>query len=345
MLREGFLYLSRKDVIEACTTLDSVTIMRDVFRLHGSGQTILPDEAYLSWENAAGEHVRNLNMPAYVGGDFRGAGTKIINGNIANPSRGLPRASGLTLLYDDLSVRVQCVMESAYISSLRTASVSVLAATLLQGMPIESVAVIGAGVIAQRHIELLLKYMPALHTVLVYDLVTQNTERLLSELAAQFAQRAVKAQSTTSAEEAIRRAQLIIPATTVTEGYIPYTWLRPGSIVINVSLDDVMPDVVMKADLIVVDDWPLVKHDTRRLIGRMHRAGQVVGPDEALPPGECRRIDAQLGELVTGARPGRQYSEDIILVNPFGLAIEDVALAASVYRVAQEKGLGQFLPY
>ena len=37
-------------------------------------------------------------MPAYIGGSLDIAGTKIINGNIANSSRGLPRASGLTLL-------------------------------------------------------------------------------------------------------------------------------------------------------------------------------------------------------------------------------------------------------
>jgi ornithine cyclodeaminase len=40
---------------------------------------------------------------------------------------------------------------------------------------------------------------------------------------------------------------------------------------------------------------------------------------------------------------GREREDEIILFNPFGLAIEDVALATVVYRVARESGVGKFL--
>ena len=56
-----------------------------------------------------------------------------------------------------------------------------------------------------------------------------------------------------------------------------------------------------------------------------------------------RALDAQLGEVVLGTKSGRDHDDEIILVNPFGLAIEDVALATAVYRKAQELGLGTFL--
>ncbi|HYX50500.1 MAG TPA: hypothetical protein VE843_12195, partial [Ktedonobacteraceae bacterium] len=92
---DGILYLNRNDVESACNTIDPVAVIREVFQLHASGQVILPDEAYLSWTNDHDEQVRSLNMPAYIGGSLNSAGAKIINGNIANPSRGLPRASGL----------------------------------------------------------------------------------------------------------------------------------------------------------------------------------------------------------------------------------------------------------
>src|SRR6266480_5498457 len=108
---DHILYLSSRDVEVACNSIDSVAIIRDVFRLHGSGQVILPDEAYLGWTNDRDEQVRSLNMPGYIGGDLNSAGTKIINGNIANPSRGLPRASGLTMIYDRTSVRINCILE------------------------------------------------------------------------------------------------------------------------------------------------------------------------------------------------------------------------------------------
>ena len=75
-------YLSRKDVELACEEIDSVALMREVFTLHGKGQTFLPDEAYLAWTNERGESLRSLNMPGYVGGSLDAAGTKIINSNL-----------------------------------------------------------------------------------------------------------------------------------------------------------------------------------------------------------------------------------------------------------------------
>src|SRR5260370_1008247 len=128
---EKILYLSREEVLQACKHIDSIAIMYQLFKMHASGQTLLPDEAYLTWTNGKGENVRSLHMPGYIGGEVGMAGAKIINGNIANPKRGLPRASGLTVLFEDTTVRVACIMESAYISSLRTASVTAIAAELL----------------------------------------------------------------------------------------------------------------------------------------------------------------------------------------------------------------------
>lgn len=339
---DTLLYLTNNDVMLTCKDIDSVAVIREVFQLHGSGQTILPDEAYLSWANVQGESVRSLNMPGYLGGAFRVAGTKIINGNIFNPQRGLPRASGLTLLYDDTTARVRCIMEGAYLSSLRTASVTALAADLLQGVKIECMALIGAGVLAQAHMHLLTRRLPHLRSIRLFDLDKERMAVLEREMAPMLNTRGITLQPAATAEEAIRAAQLIVPVTTTTVGYIHYAWLQPGSLLVNVSLDDPLPEVALKADKVIVDDWNLVKNDARRLLGRMYREGKIAG-SEASPEEEsqgCRKIDAQLGEIVLGTKEGRRHPREIILVNPFGLSIEDVALASHVYQKAREKGLG-----
>lgn len=342
---DGILYLCKEDVEMACQQIDSVAVIREAFRLHALGQMILPDEAYLSWTNAQGEQVRNLNMPGYLGGSLNVAGTKIINGNIHNPRRGLPRASGLTMLYDDTSVRIVCIMEGASISSLRTASVTALSMDMLQCSYVECVAVIGAGVLAQAHIELLIRRFPQVRRVRIFDLDMARIQSLQNVLAPALKEHATELQITSSAEEAIRAAQVIIPVTTTTAGYIQWSWLQPGALLVNVSLDDPLPEVVLNADCIIVDDWNLVKNDPRRLIGRMYRQGLVVGPDASdieVQRGQ-RHIDAQIGEIVAGKKVGRTSEKDIILVNPFGLAIEDVALAAHIYQIAQSRGYGTWL--
>jgi N-[(2S)-2-amino-2-carboxyethyl]-L-glutamate dehydrogenase len=343
---DHILYLCQNDVEQVCQEIDSVAVIREVFRLHNAGQTVLPDEAYLAWINDQGEGVRSLNMPGYAGGSLRAAGTKIINGNIANPRRGLPRASGLTLLFDTTSVRINCIMEGASISSLRTASVTALAAELLKGEEIESLAIIGAGVLARAHIELLLRRLPHLHHIQIFDVAKERIASLQRQLAPVLEAHRVEMQAVATAQEAIRSAQLIVPVTTTTEGYIAYDWLQAGSLLVNISLDDPLPEVVLKADKVIVDDWNLVKNDSRRLLGRMYRAGRIIGPDDPTKSDGtgCRRIDAQLGEIVVGTRAGRGSPNDIILVNPFGLSIEDLALASHIYAVAQAMEMGVLLP-
>lgn len=343
---DSILYLCEQDVRQTCADLDTVSIIREVFKLHGSGRTHLPDEAYLGWKNAIGEPVRSLNMPGYVGNTPGVAGTKIINGNIANPQRGLPRASGLTVLFDPISVRPCCIMEGAYISSLRTASVTALAVDLFKSTEINSAALIGAGVLAQTHIQVLLKHLPHLRVIRLFDLDALRILQLQQALAPTLKRYPVSLEIASSAEEAIRPSQLIVPVTTTTTGYIPFHWLQPGSILVNVSLDDALPDVVFEANLVIVDDWNLVKNDPRRLIGRMYREGKIIGPGESEEtiPGKRRKIDAELGDIVNGTKNGRTNPQDIVLVNPFGLAIEDVALAGHIYHAAQNKGLGMYLP-
>ncbi len=342
---DKILYLNRREVIQICENIDVVDVIREAFVLHGSGQTVLPDEAYLGWTTELGETVRSLSLPGYLGGSLNSAGTKIINGNIANPSRGLPRASGLTMIYDSVSVRVNCVMESAYISSMRTAGVTALSAELFKGREIERIALIGAGVLAQAHIELLAKTLPHLRTIRIYDISSERVAELKANVDPVLKARGIEWQEAASAEEAIRATQLIVPVTTTTTGYIQYDWLQPGAILVNISLDDALPEVVLRADRVIVDDWKLVKDDPRRLIGRMYRAGQIIGPDESVAnvKENQRCIDAQLGDVVINGKGKRSHLDDIILVNPFGLAIEDVALATHIYRNALQAGVGTWL--
>jgi len=342
---ETILYLSRKDVEIACRTIDSVEVMREVFRMHGLGQTILPGEAYLSWTNPLGEDVRSLNMPSYVGGPLNVVGTKIINSNPVNPKRGVPRASGLTLLYDSTSTCIICIMEGAYLSGLRTASVTALAVDLIKGVKIERLAIIGAGALAQAHINLLPSKLSDLLEILVFDLEQERVEILQRQVTPALERRNISFTPIASAEAAIRQSQLIVSATTTTKGYIYFNWLQAGALLVNVSLDDPLPEVVLRAHKVIVDDWTLVSADNRRLIGRMYIAGQIVGPDAPIETTNgCRRIDAELSDLVIGRKEGRSNLSEVILFNPFGLSIEDVVLATNVYRVAKDAGLGILLP-
>ncbi|MGB9623165.1 MAG: ornithine cyclodeaminase family protein, partial [Candidatus Bathyarchaeia archaeon] len=62
-----------------------------------------------------------------------------------------------------------------------------------------------------------------------------------------------------------------------------------------------------------------------------------------LKEGTIRKEDiyAELGEIVTGKKPGRTSDEEITLYKATGLAIQDVATAFKVYQIAKRNGIGK----
>jgi hypothetical protein len=56
------------------------------------------------------------------------------------------------------------------------------------------------------------------------------------------------------------------------------------------------------------------------------------------------RVYAELSEIVSGKKPGRRSDNEIIYVNLMGMAIEDIAVANMVYKIAVAHGIGHFLP-
>ncbi|HEU4392011.1 MAG TPA: hypothetical protein VFR04_00090 [Solirubrobacterales bacterium] len=331
------LYLSAEDVAAVMRELDPVALMRQVLSLHAEGETVLPPEAYLSWTPPGGGSARSLGMPGQIGGRFNAVGTKIINANVDNPGRGLPRASGLTILFDPVTARPACAMHAALISATRTAAISTAAAEQLRPSTGTTAALIGVGTIGRVHLDLIESHLPELTEIAIYDDDRERGRGLLGN------GRTAGLSLAASAEEAVRGASVVVTTTTTTTGYIPYEWLSPGAVLVHVSLDDALPDVVEKADLVLVDDWELVRDDPRRLLGRLYRAGKLHGPGEA--NGDGRAVDASIGEVMVGAHPGRSNDDEVILVNPFGMAIADIALAKEVYDGAHAAGLGVSLPF
>jgi ornithine cyclodeaminase len=234
-------------------------------------------------------------------------------------------------------------MEGAFLSAQRTASVTILAVQHLSAPGAARAGLIGAGAQASAHLGLLLSRLTGFTEVSVFDHDEDRAHELCQAHALAAKEHAVSLSVVRSAQQAVEGADLIIPLTTTTEGYIPHAWLKPGAVLVNVSLDDCLPDVAMDAGLVVVDDWGLIKDDERRLLGRLFREGRICGPEEALAG--RRMVDATLGDLIVVRHPGRTGPEQIILVNPFGMAIGDVMLAKATYDSAEQLGIGLTLPF
>lgn len=343
---DGLLYLSSDDVIRACEEIDPVAEISNALTLHADGLVRLPNEAYLDWQPSDGGYARTINMPGFLHGPVPVAGTKIINSSTGNPASGLPRASGVVLLFDVNTSRPYCLIEASHISSLRTASVSVLAARHLLSSRAATGGFLGAGALTRQHAILMARRVPQIASYRIFDIVHDRATALCRQLNELAAPGRVAFEAVDSAAEAVAGADVVVTCTTVREGYVRRDWLKDGCLAVNVSLDDLCEDVLLSADRLYIDDWDLVTADTHRLLGKLIRRGSVRGPhDPANPDGErTQTVTGTIGQLILGKCEGRSSDEELCVVNPFGMAIEDISLANRVYHVANMRSLGVRLP-
>jgi ornithine cyclodeaminase len=126
---------------------------------------------------------------------------------------------------------------------------------------------------------------------------------------------------------------MIVTCTVVDAPYLHFGWLKRGAFVSNVSIMDVRKEVYEKADKVVVDDWGQSNRE-KKIINQLVLEGRF----------SRERLHAELGQIVVGDRPGRESEEEIILLNPMGMALDDIVCARHFYHLARERGVGMQLP-
>jgi ornithine cyclodeaminase len=325
------LYLSRGD-IAALGGDRSDLYVRAVTRaleLHARRDFVQPLKPYLRVDAENG-HIadRIIAMPAHVGGDEPMSGLKWIGSKAANPTaRGRERASGVIILNDPDTNYPVAVLEASLISGMRTAAVSVIAAKHLAKRGFQSVACMGAGVIARMQMQAFLEQFASIERVHLYDLHRESAERLAGELRAKFPQVQFTVEKT--AESAVRSGEVVVTCTVTDQPYLEFAWLQRGVFVANVSIMDVHKDVFLRADKVVVDDWEQSNRE-KKIINQLVLEGSF----------SREHLHAELGEILIGARVGRESDDEIIVLNPMGMAVEDIASAQEVYRLALQKGIG-----
>jgi N-[(2S)-2-amino-2-carboxyethyl]-L-glutamate dehydrogenase len=336
---DRFLYLDNDRVLAALERVDVLGVLARALELHAAGKVLLPAEASLYWSCPDGTRARSLALPAAVLGEGLEVGLKIINASSGNSTYGLPRASGLLVLFDPVTARIKYLMSAEHVSSARTAGVSAL--TIAKFAPdAESLAILGAGALARAHLSYCRDILSAVKTIRIFDLDRARAEVLATETRALFSTD-TDISVRRSARDAITAAEVVIAVTTTDTPYIEHAWLHPQALVMNVSLDDCTEEVFVRSQLLLVDDWALVSNDQRRLLGRLVELGRICGPHDRASSTACRRID---GEISTFLAKPTSVRSGTVVVNPFGMGISDIALGSAIARIAESSGFGTSLP-
>jgi alanine dehydrogenase len=222
-------------------------------------------------------------------------------------NKGIPTHHAMILLFRPETGEPLVTMDGRLITEMRTAAASAVATDQLARRDVAVLAILGSGVQARSHLE-------ALRLVRRFSEVRVWSPRSADRFAREFNVTAVR-----SAEDAVRGADVIVVATSATTPVLFGDWISPGAHVNAVGatrpnwreLDDVL---LRKAQIYV---------DSREAAGK--ESGDVIAAGE---------IVGEIGEVITGSKPGRTSDDQITLFKSVGVAIEDVAAADLVYRGA-----------
>lgn len=294
-----------------------VEVVRDAYLRHHAGQTINPDSYFLRFDDKP--NARIIALPAAIKGDGAIAGIKWIASYPDNAAINLQRASATLVLNDYETGYPVALLEGSQISAARTAASCVLAAEVLgDGRRMRRLAVVGAGVIARTIVDYLHAGDWAIDELVVYALSTEDAERLAA-MARGFC---ADARLVDDAGVAIRGASHVVLATTASKPYLhARDLLSPGQIVLNISLRDLAPELLVGAFNVFDDIEHCMKADTSP-----HLAEQLTGGRAF--------VHGVLAEVIDGTLPVDRAKP--VVFSPFGLGILDLAVGKYLLDLARK---------
>jgi len=318
------LYLSQDDVVSVGLTMVQIIKTLEVaFREKGRGNTEMPPKPGI---HPGGEDNFIHAMPAYIPA-LKAAGVKWVSGFPGNQKKELPYITGLLILNDPETGIPISVMDCVWITAVRTGAATALSARYLARPESSVVGVLGCGVQGRTNVEALNTLFP-LKRVMAYDVNTEAARQYVEKIGSRLNLEVIPVGTP---REAVTGCDIVVTAGPILKtphATIQAGWLDEGAFASLVDFDSYWhPDAMQAAAKFCTDDTPQL------------RQYQQMGYFQNIP-----EIHADLGELVTGQKPGRETPAERTLTANLGLAIDDMAVAPVIFRKAVEKELGTWLP-
>lgn len=323
--------LSQKDLMDAgCFDMaKAIEVCEKALLDYAEGDVIFPDKVSVIFDQATQDRINCL--PAGFKKD-KIYGMKWVSVFPENPhKRDLPNLSAVVLLSEMESGFPVAFMEATMCSNIRTAAMSALAAKYLADPDASIIGIIGAGEQAKSHFLAMKAQFPGITQCRVSSRTEESEQTFIRQMS-KFHPDVTFVPCRGNHADAVTGADLLVTAISGQAKLLQAEWIQDGATYFHVGgLEDDFA-VPLKASKIVCDAWDVVKHRTQT-ISQMYQLGLLRDDN----------IHADLYQIVTGQKPGREDSKEFIYYNGVGLSYVDVALSNWMYRTAREKGLGQMI--
>lgn len=317
------ILLTEQDVTELLTTEDALEAVEAVFRLQSTGEATNEPRRRVRTQGAV---LMTMSGAVANFAEFKG----LLGLKAYTVARGTARF--YVNLFDATTGELLTIIEADKLGQVRTGAASGVATKYLARQDAKTVGIYGTGWQAQSQLEAVCAVRP-IEAVKVYSRTPERREKFSQEMMARLNLANIQA---VESPEAAADADVLITITSSREPVLEGAWLRVGThinaaggnSILRREVDD---EALRRTALLAVDSLDQAKIESGEF---------VMAVEKGLLTWERVR---ELRHIVGGRMPGRTSDEQITLFKSLGIAIEDVAAAAVVYRKAKEQNRGKEL--
>ncbi|MGO0061185.1 ornithine cyclodeaminase family protein [Brevibacillus fluminis] len=324
---QELLYLSMQDVIDTGITVDEIMALTEKAMIaYSTKKAEMPAKIGLHPQPDSLMHA----MPAYLP-DEMACGIKWGSNFPTNRER-FPELTptNCQIIYNDHESGLPLAfLDATWITEVRTPAVTLVAAKYLANREATTFGMFGCGIQGKAHVKMIEHVLPKLETIYVYDVFERAMDALIEQCQPHVNAKIVKA---SSCEQVAKSCEVIASAIPIHHHPHPMVkteWISKGQTLITCDCHSVYEDGVYKqADIYTVDSE------------EQHRLLETYG----YYPWGLPTIYAETGLVAAGDKPGRTSSDQLIVSNNVGMAVEDIIIARKVFDRALEREIGLKLP-
>ena len=329
MKPEGTLLLTRYDVATLLSIGECIAAVERVFKLYGEGKTASP--------GILGVHAADggFHIKAGLLDLDRSYFAAKINANFPeNPKRlGLPTIQGLVVLCDGEYGSPLAVMDSIEITIQRTGAATAVAAKYLARSDSKTITICGCGNQGTVSVRALANVF-AIEKVFAYDVNVAQAQSFANSLSNELE---IEVSAVEDLQKAVGQSEIVVTCTPAKQPFLKKRFIRPGAFIAAVGADSAekreLETNLLAENKVVVDVF-----DQCASIGELHHVLQ----NELMTPAD---VYAELGEIIAGVKAGRTSSDEIIIFDSTGMALQDVITATITYEKAVQNGVGTVMRF
>lgn len=323
MRHVDILFLNQACIKSILTPADTFDAVEYAFRMHAQKKVQMPAKIYLDYPRYAGDL---RAMPASIV-PIGASGVKIVNSHANNRRFGLPSVMAVFVLVDPETGRPVAIMDATYFTDMRIGAAGAVAAKYLSRKDASVLGLVGAG----RQAAAQMTAIARIRKIKLVKVCAKTAQEALD-----FAHRMQRVTNLPiepcSIEEACD-ADIISTTTPARKPVVMDRWIRPGTHINAIGADapgkQELETGILRRARIFLDDVGQAVHSGEVNVGL--RTSQI----------DRKQIQGEIGEVLTKIISGRTSDRDITVFDSTGLAVQDVAVAFTIYKKALRRHRGR----